>query len=163
VTDRPPVRAAVRRSGLLGAEVALMYVAGTLVGGTGVVYAYFRYVATPADPFAVVASPWQPLVQHLHVLAAPLLVFASGALWRSHALAAWRKDGAGGRRSGLLLALSTVPMIASGYLVQVAAEEDWRRAWGVVHTVVSVAWIAGSVAHMVSRGRRDSDRSASGR
>lgn len=157
---RAPNGTNVRRSGLLTIEVVLMHAASAVVGGTGIVYAWFRYFATPADPYAVVASRWQPLVQHLHVLVAPALVFAAGAFWRSHALATWRKSGTGRRRSGLFLVLSTVPMVASGYLVQVAVEDSWRRGWGIVHTVVSVAWIAGSVIHLVvRRGRPSSDGS----
>lgn len=146
--------AGVRRSGLLAVEVAFLYTSSALVGGTGLVYAWYRYFATPVDPFAVVASSWQPLVQHLHVLLAPLLVFASGAVWRSHVWASWRKNGSMRRRSGISLALSIVPMVASGYLVQVAQEESWRHAWGIIHTTVSVAWVAGSLIHFLARRPR---------
>ena len=51
--------------------------------------------------------PWQPAVQHLHVLAAPLLVFALGLIWKAHAwpgvrlrVAARRAQRAGARRHG---------------------------------------------------------------
>ncbi|HPK65509.1 MAG TPA: hypothetical protein PKX99_02905 [Thermoanaerobaculia bacterium] len=62
-------------------EAWLLHIGSLLVGGTGLVYAWMRYVATPADPDAVVSHPWQPMVQHLHVLTAPLLVLAIGALF----------------------------------------------------------------------------------
>lgn len=143
-----------RPSGLAPLELALMYASSAVVGGTGLLYAWFRYVAVPADPYAVVSHPWQPFVQHAHVLAAPLLVFAAGALWRPHVIARWRKDAATARRSGLSLALSTFPMIASGYLLQVAVEEPWRRAWGWIHTGVSLAWLVGLTVHVLARDRQ---------
>ena len=59
-------------------EAWFLHVATILVGGGGLVYAWMRYFVRPDDPFAVVNHPWQPDVQHLHVLAAPLLV--SGAV-----------------------------------------------------------------------------------
>jgi hypothetical protein len=138
-----------RRSGLGNLETVLMYAATALVGGTGIAYGWFRYFATPVDPFSVVAHPWQPLLQHLHVLSAPALVFAAGALWRPHVVATWKRNGSSRRRSGVFLALSTFPMIVSGYLVQVAVEASWRRTWGVVHSIVSLVWLAGSAIHLL--------------
>ena len=47
----------------------ISHAATLLVGGTGLVYAWMRYLVHPADPFAVVNHPLQPLAQHLHILA----------------------------------------------------------------------------------------------
>ena len=66
------------------AEWTLVHMANSLVIVTGVVYAVMRYLVTPSDEWAVVNHPWQPHVQHLHLLAAPLLVFAVGVIWRRH-------------------------------------------------------------------------------
>ncbi|HXO18770.1 MAG TPA: hypothetical protein VOA87_02470, partial [Thermoanaerobaculia bacterium] len=74
-------------------EAWTVHAATILVGSTGLVYAWMRYLLAPADPFAVVNHPLQPLVQHLHVLAAPLLVFAVGLIWRRHVWAGWRLGG----------------------------------------------------------------------
>jgi len=143
---------AVRRSGLQLAEVVLVYASTVLVGSTGLLYAWCRYVATSSDPYALVATPWQPIVQHLHVLTAPTLVFAAGALWRAHVAASWQNH-APRRWSGGALVISMIPMIVSGYLVQVAVEEAWRQRWGVVHSVVSIAWLGAAGAHLVARRR----------
>ena len=35
-----------------------------------------RYFARSEDPFAIANHPWQPTLQHAHVLVAPLLVFS---------------------------------------------------------------------------------------
>ncbi len=55
-----------------------------------------KFLMESADEWAVVNHPWQPHVQHLHVLAAPLLVFACGLLWKNHVLEKMRGDGSQG-------------------------------------------------------------------
>lgn len=130
-------------------EAWLVHVANLLVGGTGLAYAWFRYLAVPADEFSV-AHPWQGATQHAHVLAAPLLVFALGLIWRSHVWAGFRLGSPGRRRSGVTLLALAAPLVASGYLLQVAVEPGWRGAWVAVHLAASAFWILGTLAHQLS-------------
>ena len=130
-----------------GQEVFLP-LANLAVAGTGLVYAWMRYLVAPADEWAVVNHPWQPLVQHLHVLSAPLLVFAIGVIWSVHAIAKLR-NGRRGRASGLGLMALFLPMAASGYLLQVAVDPEWRRRWVVIHVISSLLWVAALVVHQV--------------
>jgi hypothetical protein len=136
---------------LTRAEAWLQHVANVLVGGTGLVYGWMRYFVRPADPFAVVNHPWQPDVQHLHVVTAPLLVFACGLIWSRHVWVRVRSGFRARRPTGLALAASLVPMVASGYLLQVAVDEAWRTAWAWIHAVVSCLWIAAYLVHQLSR------------
>ena len=126
-----------------------MQIATLLVAGTGSVYAVMRYLMRPVDEWAVVNHPWQPLVQHLHVLTAPLLVFACGLIWHRHVVGRWRGGQPQGRRSGPGLLATLVPMVASGYLLQTTITASWRQVWVVVHVATSLAWIAFFVAHQV--------------
>ena len=137
-------------------EVVLLHLSNVLVGGTGTAYAVFRYFTKPSGEFDVVNHPLQPAVQHLHLLLAPLLVFAVGLAWRTHAVAHLRREGAPRRRTGLSLLVAFVPMAASGYLLQTAVDPAWRRAWIAVHLATSVLWIAGYLAHQL--GKRGSER-----
>jgi len=107
------------------------------------------YLVHPADPDALVNHPWQPQVQHLHILAAPLLVFASGLIWRRHVWTGWRRGGPERQRSGVSLALTLIPMVVSGYLIQTAVEDRWRQAWVLVHLAASGLWLAGYLVHQV--------------
>ena len=118
-----------------------------LVGGTGVVYAWMRYLAEPADPYAVVNHPWQPTLQHLHVLAAPLLVFGVGIIWREHIWRHWRRGVETARRTGAGMLLTLTPMVLSGYLIQTSVTAEWRTAWIVVHLATSALWLVGYLAH----------------
>lgn len=129
-------------------EAWLAHAATLLVGGTGLVYAWMRYLLQPLEPFAVVNHPWQPAVQHLHVLVAPLLVFVAGQIWYRHAWTHWKKGVRQRRRSGIALALTLVPMVTSGYLIQTAVSDGWRISWIVVHCAASALWLLGYLGHL---------------
>jgi hypothetical protein len=131
-------------------EAWTTHAAMLLVAGTGLVYAWMLYLLRPSDPYAVVHHPLQPLVQHLHVLTAPLLVFAIGAIWGEHVWAHWRRGVARRRRTGLVLLAGLVPMGMSGYLLQTAVDERWRHVWVVVHLVASGLFVLGYLGHSVS-------------
>ena len=94
-------------------EAWLVHVANLLVGGSGLVYAYFRYVARPDDPFALL-HPLAGLWQHLHILVAPTLVFAVGMIARPHVWTGLRLGMPRRRRSGLLLIGVAAPMLVAG-------------------------------------------------
>lgn len=134
------------------AEAWLVHLANLLVGGTGLVYAWFRYFAAPNDPFALV-HPLAGLWQHAHVLAAPTLVFALGLVARSHAWTGVRLGVLHRRRSGLLLLGGAAPMILSGYLLQTAVEAPWRRGWIVLHLTSSGLWLAATLIHLAGSRR----------
>lgn len=145
----PPRPPAARREGvpLTRVEAWMIHISNLLVGCTGLVYAWMIYLVKPDDPYAVVNHPWQPAVQHLHVLAAPLLVFAAGLIWRRHVWGSWRSGVTRRRRSGVGMALALVPMIASGYLLQTAVESRWRTIWVAVHLTTSALWISAYLIH----------------
>ncbi|HVS03845.1 MAG TPA: hypothetical protein VMT16_13850 [Thermoanaerobaculia bacterium] len=122
-----------------------------LVGITGLIYAWMRYLLAPTDPYAVVNHPLQPAMQHLHVLTAPLLVFAVGLIWRAHVWSHWRKGVGSRRRSGLLLLANLAPMVLSGYLIQTTVSEGWRVAWVVVHCTTAALFLVGYGGHLLAR------------
>lgn len=131
-------------------EVWLLHLSTALVGGTGLVYAVFRYLLEPVDPYSVVNHPWQPAVQHLHIIVAPLLVFTVGLIWRRHVLGHWRSEARQQHRSGISLILTLTPMVASGYLIQVTVNERWRTIWVVAHCATAGLWILGYLVHQVT-------------
>ena len=130
-------------------ESLLTQLATVLVGGTGVVYAFMRYVMEPADEWSVVNHPWQPHVQHLHILVAPLLVFAVGMIWSTHVAPSLRNGGPRGRATGIGLLVSFVPMVVSGALIQTAVEPVWRSVWIGLHLASSALWMMAWIAHPV--------------
>ena len=131
-------------------EAWFVHGATILVGITGIIYAIMRYFMVPADPFSVVNHPWQPHMQHLHVLTAPLMVFAVGLIWKKHIAEHWRSGLRIGRRSGVGMIMIMAPMILSGYMIQVTVTDLWRTIWIVVHCVTSGLWAAGYVIHQIA-------------
>lgn len=132
----------------------LQHVANGIVGGTGLAWAWALWFVEPEDPFAIVNHPWQPHFQTVHVVSAPLLVFAIGLLWPDHVWARVRSGFRARRKTGLALFALVWPMIASGYLLQVAVDEAWRAAWLWTHVVTSCVWILAYVVHQLSRRKR---------
>lgn len=135
-------------------EAWFVHISTVLVGVTGVVYAVMKYLMEPVDSFAVVGHPWQPGVQYLHIVAAPFAVFAIGLIWKNHVYDHYRRGLTTGRRSGISLMLTMVPMVVSGYLIQVSVGEAWRIAWIVVHCITSFLWITGYLVHQVTQLRK---------
>jgi len=129
-------------------QALFVHLANLAVSGTGLVYAWMRYLAEPADEWAVVNHPWQPHLQHLHVLSAPLLVFAMGVIWSAHVVGKM-KNGGENRAAGVGLTAIFLPMAASAYLLQVAVDPGWRQTWMWVHVVASLLWVVAFVVHQV--------------
>jgi hypothetical protein len=129
-------------------QVFFVHLANLAVCGTGLVYAWMRYLVTPTDEWAVVNHPWQPHVQHLHVLTAPVLIFAVGLIWSAHIIGK-QKNGRSNRVVGIGLTTLFLPMAASGYLLQVAVGASWRETWMWIHVVSSLLWVLVFVVHQV--------------
>lgn len=121
---------------------------GTLLTAlSGLGYGWLRYCGRVPGEFGVEPHPLQGLVQHLHVLAAPLLLFALGMTLRGHFTTRLSAGTQEGRRTGLGLGLLILPMVAAGYLVQVATAPGWRLLFAWVHGVASLAFLMGYLVH----------------
>jgi hypothetical protein len=133
------------------AQAWCAHLAALGVGASGLVYGWMRYLCEPADELALVNHPLEPSVQHLHVLLAPLLVFAVGLVWREHVWKRVRTLHAARRPTGLVLFALFFPMTFSGVWVQVA-EGELARALAVwTHALSGTLWCAAYGLHLVSR------------
>jgi len=120
-----------------------------IVGVSGVVYAWMKYLMTSHDPYSVVNHPLQPWMLDLHVLAAPLLVFAVGMIARDHIIAKLKSNGSRpGRGTGLFAVVCLLPMIATGYLVQVFTGDTPRLVCVVVHLATGAIYLAAFAGHV---------------
>jgi len=118
-----------------------------LVAVSGLVYGWLKYFASHADPDSRLARPWQPAVLAVHVLVAPLAVFALGVVLRRHALARLSAGERDRRRTGLVMTLFAVPVILSGYVVQVLTGDAARRWIGYVHAGLGLIYAVGYALH----------------
>lgn len=126
-----------------------LHLGALLTGLSGLLYGWLRYYGRVQGEFGIEPHPLQGLVQHLHVLAAPLLLFALGMTVRGHLATKLRAGSQEGRRTGLGLGFLILPMVAAGYLVQVATAPGWRLAWAWVHGVASLLFLIAYLVHGV--------------
>jgi hypothetical protein len=136
-------------------EKVLLHGGTLLVGLTGLAYAVFKYLMTNDDPFTAVNHPLQPWALALHVLAAPALVFGVGIMFKDHMLAKI-KNGAPARtkRIGLSTLLLFVPMVVTGYLIQVLSAEVPRR-WSIwLHIGLGIGYMVVYAGHLATAPSR---------
>lgn len=118
-----------------------------LTGGSGLFYGAVHYFGARRGEFGPEPHPLQGPLQHVHVLLAPLLVFAIGMATRGHASGMLSHRVQLGRRSGLLLLALSAPMVLSGYGIQVAMAASLRTALAWAHGVTSLVFFAAYVLH----------------
>lgn len=129
------------------------------VSASGFGYAAVKYLMQPGDPYAVVNHPLQPVLLKLHVLTAPIFVFAVGLIAMRHIWPHFRAGIRRGRRSGLSAALVLLPMVASGYLIQTVTHIGWLQTLVVVHLITGTVFATGAAAHkLATKGRNAQER-----
>lgn len=124
-----------------------LHLGALLTGLSGLGYGWLRYYGQVQGEFGPEPHPWQGLLQHLHVLAAPLLLFALGMTVRGHLSTKLRAGTREGRRTGLGLGLLIVPMVGAGYAVQVVTTPSWRTAFAWVHGIASCLFLLSYLGH----------------
>ncbi len=131
-------------------EGMLVNVSVVLTAATGFVYLVMKYFMTNDDPFSVLNHPWQPHVLALHLLIAPLLIFALGLIMRDHVFGWLHEEQVRrGRASGIYTTLLAVPMIASGYLLQIFTDPEPRLWLGWVHIGCGVLFTTLFLVHLI--------------
>jgi len=114
---------------------------------TGLVYGILKYFVPDADPDSRVGNPWQPVWLKAHVLVAPFAVFGVGLLLRRHALSKLRHGETSGKKTGTMMLWLFLPLVLTGYLVQVFVETRAVRATGWIHAGLGVLVLLAYVFH----------------
>lgn len=129
---------------------ALVNGATAAAGVTGLAYAGFQHLMVNADPFSAVNHPLQPWALRLHILAAPVLLFAIGMVFKDHVVAKYRNGVTrGSRGSGVLVLLALAPATLTGYLLPLAASGSTRDAIAWAHLGFGLAWLALHGGHLL--------------
>lgn len=124
-----------------------VWITTLLTGITGLAYLWTKYLVSPPDAFAVVNHPLQPLFLKTHILVSPLLLFALGMIALRHVWLHFRTGVRIGRKSGIITALIIVPMVLTGYLIQVLTGEGWVRAMALSHIAFGTLYLVGIGLH----------------
>lgn len=142
------------------AERWLLWSSTFAVASSGLGFAWTKYLVESDDPFAVIHHPWQPFFLKMHVLTAPLLVFAVGFMFSRHVVRQWQAPQSRGRRSGLGILTVLAPLIVSGYMIQTVTGESLRGWLAAVHLVTGVIYVLIVPLHQ-ARGALRTRRTAS--
>lgn len=129
---------------------------------TGLAYLWPKYFMEPTDPWAVINHPLQPVALKAHILVAPFFVFFLGAVVLKHALPHLVAGAPDRRLSGLGLLSFLVPMLLSGYLIQILTNETAVRVMALTHIASSLAFTAGLAWHSVRERASVSEASSVG-
>jgi len=119
------------------------------MGGTGLLYGWTKYYGQRMGDFGPEPHPLQGLLQHSHVVGAPLMTLALGLVLRAHFVPKMRGGKTDGRSTGLLVAFSLAPMLLAGYGIQVCTDESLRRLWAWIHGLGSCAYLAAYAWHFL--------------
>lgn len=126
-----------------------MWISAIAVGITGLGFLWAKYFVTAAEPWAVINHPLEPWFLKAHIVFAPALVFAVGLIATRHIVPHIVRGVERGRRSGLMMVWTLVPMVVSGYLIQVVTAAPVLSILVVLHIGSSVLFLAGIVVHGV--------------
>lgn len=123
-----------------------LHLTALLTAATGLLDGGLRWFGQRMGEFGPEPHPLLGLAQHLHVLAAPALVFTLGVLVRGHLWPRLR-GGPAGRGTGLAVAFFMAPMVGSGYAVQVAVDPAWRTAFSWTHGISAGLFLLAYAGH----------------
>lgn len=114
---------------------------------TGLGYFVIKYLFPSPGPYAVVNHWLQPWFLKAHIVVSPLLLFALGLIAVHHVWEHWVTGVQVSRRSAVATALAVVPMVLTGYLIQVLTAEGWVRAMAISHIAFGCLYGAGLAVH----------------
>lgn len=133
----------------------LLYASTAVATVSGVVYFVMKRFMTPADPWAVINHPLEPWMLKLHILSAPVMLFAVGLITAQHIWRSLKSSLPTGRVTGVTAALVFGPLVVSGYLIQTFSTPLWLDVLGWTHLALGLVCAAAVFGHRLAvRGRK---------
>ena len=96
-------------------------------------------------PYGIRPHPWTSFWIHLHVITVPLLAMLLGVMIFDHGIKRLKDNLK--KKSGVILIVSSLIMIFSGYCIQILVDPNNRSFVVNLHLVVSVIWILFYIRH----------------
>lgn len=124
-----------------------VWVTSALTVLTGVAYFVVKYLMSSSDPYAVVNHPWQPYLLKAHILVSPFLLLALGMIAVDHVWQHFREGIRLSRKTALTTAVTVLPMVLTGYAIQVFTDRGWVAAMAISHIAFGALYGLGLVAH----------------
>lgn len=132
-----------------------LYLTTLLAMVSGVAYFCMKRFLTPADPWAAINHPLEPWMLKIHILSAPLMLFAVGLITTQHIWRSLRSKLPTGRASGLVFTVAFVPLALGGYSIQIVTQPLALEVLAWSHLALGLACTVALVLHRrVLRPRR---------
>lgn len=135
-------------------------VQGVLFGvwASGLLWLPLHYFLMRKARFGTVPNPAEPWMLKAHGAFAFAALWTGGLLWGMHIVGGWRS----GRRrwSGIAISAAGALLIASGWLLYYAGDEDLRAATSVVHWGIGLAAPVAFFWHRLFKDKRRSPATA---
>lgn len=133
----------------------LLYCSTAVAAVSGVVYFWMKRFMTPVDPWAVINHPLEPWALKVHILSAPVMLFAVGLITTQHIWRSLKSSLPTGRRSGLVATVGFAPLVVTGYLIQVVTSPLVLEILAWTHLTLGLAFAWALASHRrVLRPRR---------
>jgi len=118
---------------------------------TGLLWLPLHYFLVQKTRFGTAPHPLEPWMLKAHGAFAFAALWTGGLLWGMHIVGGWRS----GRRrwSGIAISAAGVLLIASGWLLYYAGDEDLRAVTSVAHWAIGVVSPVAFLLHRFARKR----------
>ena len=127
----------------LAVRIAI-YAVGALLWLTGVVWLVLHHALPQATPFGPLPNVWEAPLMRAHGLIAVCSVFLIGWMTAAHVTPRWTSDR--NRRSGLMLGVTALLLVVSGYALYYSTGTPHDAA-ALVHEVIGTLSPAAAFAH----------------
>jgi hypothetical protein len=122
------------------------------VWATGLLWLPLHYFLMQKTRFGTAPNPVEPWMLKAHGAFAFAALWSGGLLWGLHIVGGWRS----GRRrwSGIAVSAAGALLIASGWLLYYAGDEELRAVTSVVHWGIGLASPVAFLWHRLVKGRK---------
>jgi hypothetical protein len=124
-----------------------VWISAAATGVTGLGFFWAKYLIESTEAWAVVNHPLEPWFLKMHIVGAPIFVFAVGLIVTRHIVPHIKQNVRRGRRSGLAMVWTLIPMSVSGYLLQVVTAAGWVTALVILHLATGFLFLFGLAGH----------------
>ena len=132
-----------------------LYSSTAAAATSGVLYFCMKRFLEPVDPWAVINHPLEPWALKVHILSAPVMLFAVGLITSNHIWRSLKSKLPTGRRSGIAATVAFVPLALGGYLIQIVTAPVALEVLSWTHVVLGLTCAWALAAHRrVLRPRR---------
>ncbi len=133
----------------------LLYGSTVAAAASGITYFVMKRFLEPSDPWAVINHPLEPWALKVHILSAPLMLFAVGLITTQHIWRSLKSSLPTGRHSGRIVSYVFGPLVLSGYLIQAMTSPLTLEVLAWTHLVLGVVGATAIGVHRVTlHGRR---------